>query len=235
METPSGTRRAWPFKFCIASCIQFVLLTGIAMLLYPGGSAALPKAHRYSFSTNFFSDLGMTVTFGGNVNRLSAILFVVTLTLAGLGLIVFFVAAPRLFRRSRVVHALTLLGSVFGVVSGLAYIGIAFTPANLMMTAHFFFVQIAFHSFLAVVMIYSIAIFLNPEYPNIYAFVYLLFAALLAAYIRITYHPDFGTLRGVTVQAVWQKIIAYAAILCALVQNIGALRLSRDVGSRGRE
>ena len=86
-------RGSWPFKFALAACVQFVVLTAIAMPLYPGGSFADPSSTRYSFFTNFFSELGMTVTSGGRPNIPCTILFVIALTWAGLGLVVFFVVA----------------------------------------------------------------------------------------------------------------------------------------------
>ncbi len=120
-----------PFGFTLYASAQFVLLTVAAMLLYPGGTVADPEASRYRFFHNFFSDLGRTVTSDGEANTLSALLFVIALSGAGLSLVWFFLAAPRLLRRSRAGRALSVLGSLFGVVSGLAFVGVAWTPANL--------------------------------------------------------------------------------------------------------
>jgi hypothetical membrane protein len=197
------------------------------MLTYPGGSISSSTAPRYSFFSNFFSELGMTVTRSGEPNTVSMVLFMTALTLAGAGMIVFFAAMPQFFRPKRVVYALSWLGSAFGAVSGAAYIGVAFTPADLLRDLHVSFVLAAFRSFLVVVAIYALVIFLSPRYPNRYAAVYLTFALLLAGYIwLLTQGPDLETQSGLVVQATGQKLIVYAAIVCTWVQSHGALRQS---------
>jgi len=217
--------RAWPFRFAIFACIQFVVLTVIAMFTYPGGSIAGSATSRYSFFSNFFSELGLTVTGSGVPNTVSMILFVVALTVVGLGMIVFFIAMPLFFRHRRSVHALSWLGSTFGVVSGISYIGVAFTPANLLRDLHTDFVLMAFRAFLVVVAVYAAVIFLSPEYPNRFAGVFLIFAVLLAGYIwLLTRGPGFDTQEGLIIQATGQKLIVYAAIFTTLLQSVGALR-----------
>jgi len=217
----------WPFKFAIVACVQFIVLTVIAMLIYPGGSIMGPSTSRYSFFSNFFSELGMTVTGSGVSNTASMVLFVVALTIVGSGMIVFFAGMPQFFRHMRTVHILSWLGSAFGAVSGISYIGVAYTPANLVGDLHKDFVLMAFRSFLVVVAIYAMVIFLSPKYPNRYAVVFLTFALMLAGYIwLLTSGPGMETEAGLIIQATGQKLIVYAAILCTLVQSFGALRES---------
>jgi len=217
--------KRWPFHFSLFACLQFVVLTLAAMLVYPGGSMVDPDGSGYSFFRAFFSELGMTVTDGGRPNLPSALLFVVALTMAGGGLIVFYVATLRFFRRPRLARALSVVGSIFGVISGGAYVGIAWTPVNLFRDAHYDFVLLAFRTFLIAALCYAIAVFVNRSYPNRYGVVYVLFAAMLAGYIGLlTQGPGLETTEGIVVQALGQKIIAYAAIGCTLVQSWGALR-----------
>jgi hypothetical protein len=218
-------REKWPFRFGIFACLQFVVVTIVAMGIYPGGTMVEPSNRGYSFFRSFFSELGMTVTSGGRPNLPSAILFIIALTVAGAGLIVFYLATPRFFQQPRLARVLSVVGSILGVVSGGAYIGIAWTPANLFEEAHTHFVLLAFRSFLVVVVCYAVAIFVNKAYPNRYGVVYVLFAALLAGYIwLLTQGPGLETERGIVIQATGQKVIVYAAILCTLIQSWGALR-----------
>jgi hypothetical protein len=228
----NALRGSWPFKFALVACVQFVVLTAIAMPLYPGGSFADPTSTRYSFFNNFLSELGMTVTSGGYPNIPSTVLFVITLTWAGLGLVVFFVAAPQFFRRHRLAFILSIVGTIFGVISGLSYVGVAFTPANLLEEAHYHFVLTAFRAFLVVVIFYSAAILADKDYPDGYSLAYIGFAVLLGAYIWLmTRGPGFDTPEGVMIQATGQKVIVYAAIVCTFVQSYGALRLKNlEVG-----
>lgn len=220
------TWRGWgkrPFQFTTLACVQFVVLTTVAMLLYPGGSRADPTSRGYSFFNNFFSELGLTVTSAGTPKRASLILWVIALTVAGLGMVVFFVAAPQFFWRSRALRVLGVIGSLFGVLSGLSYIGVALTPANLIPLWHGRFTLWSFQLFLVAAVLYSLATILRPEYPRGYALAYVAFSLLLAAYVWLMLNgPGLDTAHGVTIQATGQKIISYAAIVCMFIQSRGA-------------
>ncbi len=175
---------------------------------------------------NFFSELGFTVTRGGFPNPIAAPLFFIALTMAGLGLVLFYIVSLQFFLQTRLLKALSLGGSLFGVISGLAYVGIAFTPANLLPGPHLNFVLLAFRAFLPAVLFYILAIFCNREYPNRFAGLYLIFAGLLTAYIvLITRGPGMDTAQGVMIQATGQKTIVYAAITTIFIQSWGAIRL----------
>ena len=215
-----------PFQLVLWGCSLFVVATFIAMLVCPGGTKSDPGTSGYTFFHNFFSELGFTVTEGGFPNPIAAPLFFVALTLAGLGLVLYFVVIPQFFWDTRWLKVLSLGGSFFGVISGFAYVGIAFTPANLLPDPHLEFVLLAFRAFLPAVFFYILAIFFNPGYPNRFAGLYLAFAGLLAAYILlITRGPDIDTAQGVMIQATGQKIIVYAAITTIFIQSWGAIRL----------
>ena len=222
-----------PFQFTVLACLQFIVLTALAMLLYPGGSQADHTSRGYSFFGNFFSDLGLTVTASGARNIPSFVLFVVALTLAGLGLVWFFVAAPSLFwqpdavdRLRKSMRLLAVLGSLFGVISGLCFVGVAFTPANLFRGAHIGFVLTAFEAFPVAAACYALAVWLHPAYPRRYFWAYLAFTLLLAGYVGLMFSgPPPNSAEGIMVQATGQKAIAYAAIVCMLIQSYGAQRV----------
>ena len=204
----------------MVGCIQFVLLTFIAMLFYPGGTHDNPAATGYSFFNNFFSDLGLTVSPSGETSTVSFFLFRLSLSLAGLAIILFFLTSPALFKNTPG-RIPSLLGSIVGVFSGFSYIGIAFTPADLHLEWHGNFVLLAFSSFLLVVILYTIAIFLNKDYPNRYAYVYLVFAVLLAAYLWLLFEGP----NDIRVQATGQKVIVYAEIIYMFIQVYGARKI----------
>jgi hypothetical protein len=220
----SWGRRA--FRFTRWACAQFVVLTALAMVVFPGGSRADPTSRRYSFFHNFFSELGLTVTRSGAPNTVCLILFVTALTLAGLGLVVFFVFAPRFFWRAPLPRLLSLAGSLFGVASGLSYIGIAWNPADVSPSWHGKFTLWAFQAFLVTAGLYALATLMMQGYPKVYAVVYIAFAALLAGYVWLMLHgPGMDTPRGVMIQATGQKLIVYAAVVCVFIQSWGAERL----------
>lgn len=216
-----------PFQFTAYSAVQFVVLTIIAMFFYPGGTITDHSTSGYSFFRNFFSSLGLTVAPNGEPNTIAAILFFIALSVAGLGLVVYFIAEPQFFWHSRSLRITSIVGSIVGVFTGICFMGVAFTPANLFRDAHSWFVLNAFRSFLVAAIVYAIAILLNKDYPNRYAGVYLLFAVLLAAYIWLMINgPGLDTVQGEMVQVTGQKIIVYASIICMLVQSVGSIRLS---------
>jgi hypothetical membrane protein len=223
------------FWLVAAACVQFVVLTAAAMLFYAGGTHTDPMAPGYSFFRNFFSDLGMTVARAGRPNTISAVLFFTALTLAGGGLVLFFVAFARFFAGSVLGKVLSRLGSIFGIASGLCFVGVAFTPANLYLSAHGQFVLWAFRAFPVAVIFYAIAILRERGYPKRFALVFIVFAALLIAYLfLLTNGPSSRTPEGLVIQATGQKVIVYASIVSILIQSLGALKVGRGVSDQRR-
>lgn len=233
-ERPANWRHT-AFLLVMGCCAQFVVLTGLAMLVYSGGSHYDSSTARYLFFGNFFSDLGLTVTYRGESNQLPMILFWTALTLAGLGLILFFFVAPGVYSRPGVGRILAIMGSSLGIISGLAFIGVAFTPANLLRQAHEFFVFIAFSALLGAVLLYIGTILLNPAFRGAYLAVLGLFTVLLGAYVWLILNgPGFDTVQGFRIQVVGQKIIVYAAIATVWVEAYGAWRMTGE-GRTGRQ
>lgn len=211
------------FSWVAVGCVQFVILTVLAMWFYPGGTSADPTTQGYSFFTNFFSELGLTRTYNGGPNAISFILFFVALTLAGAALALFFVVFRSFFVQSGVTRVLSAIGSLFGVLSGICFIGVACTPANLRPALHGQFVMWAFQAFPVAVILYAIAILLHKSYPKRFAVVFIAFAALLVLYlVLIMRGPGFATPQGLMIQATGQKAIVYASIISILIQSLAA-------------
>lgn len=203
--------------------VTFFVFTVVAMLLYPGGTYFNPAASRYIFFENFFSDLGRTFAHDGQMNILAAALFFLALFLAGVGLILFFVVMPGVVQGPFINKVLSRLGSAAGIVAGLSFIGVAFTPADLYPAEHRDFVLRAFQSFFLAVLFYIPVIFLAPAYPNKYGFVFVAFAAILGGYVWLLFYgPDLTTIEGLVIQVAGQKLVVYAAIASVLIQAHGA-------------
>jgi len=226
MNNPTVSRQQRPFLFTMFACAQFAVLTVVAMFFYPGGTFVDPATKGYSFFRNFFSDLGRTQSHSGASNAVSAILFFVALTLAGLGLAAFFLAMPRFFRQVRLPHLLSRLGSAAGLVSGLSFVGVAWAPVNLAGGLHRLFVQVAFLAFFVAVLVYITAILRTGTFPNRYARVFGVFVLLLAAYLVLLFFgPTLRSAGGLVIQATGQKVIVYAALAAAFILAGGARRL----------
>lgn len=228
MKNVSSAQR--PFLITFICCFQFVIVSLLAMLFYPGGTASDSSTNGYAFINNFFSDLGRTIAHNTQANTISAVLFFLTLTIAGTGLIIYFLMIPKFFKGSKAQRIMSLIGSFFGVLSGLSYIGIALTPANLALNAHIIFVQSAFSTFLIAVLLYIPSIFLNEHVSNAYILAYAIFAICLTAYLWLIFFgpSDPGAL---LLQVVGQKLIVYAAIVCMGIQAYGAYQLAGELDS----
>jgi len=112
-----------------------------------------------------------------------------------------------------------------GVLTGICYIGIAFTPSNLLNPLHELFVGIAFSSIFISIILYSIAIFRNKEFSNFYAIILTISAAILAIYFILLYlNPSISTPEGLLIQATGQKVMIYTLLICGILLGYGSLK-----------
>jgi hypothetical protein len=153
---------------------------------------------------------------------------------AGAGLLLFFVVFRRFFSASRSARVLSGLGSLLGVLSGVCFVGVALTPADLYLVAHSRFVLWAFQAFPIAVILYALAIFREPAYPNRYGWLFVGFAVLLVGYVvLLTSGPGRDALQGLVIQATGQKVIVYASVFSIFVQARAAKRLAQSMAERG--
>ncbi len=215
-------------------CGIFVLLTSLAMVTYAGGSVDNHAVRGYSLTHSFLSNLGMLTAPSGNPNWFSAVLFFISLAAAGACLVIFFILFPRFFRATRLQKILSLIGSFLGVLAGMSFIGIAFAPADVARAAHVQFVMWAFRLFPLAVLCYVPVMFIDKRYPKEYAWVFAVFCMMLIGYyLLITNGPDFASPEGLVIQAIGQKVIAYASIVSIFIQSLGAYRFIGNTGFNG--
>lgn len=219
------SRKYWAFLLNIFSCIQFIILTTIAMFYYRGGTYVDPSTQNYIFWYNYFSDLGRVIAHSGASNTISSILFIVALVLWGVSQIPFYVAFPSHFENSKRLKKISKIGSIFGVSTGIFYIGIAFTPSDILDPIHDLFVVLGFGSILLCLLLYSLAIFQNKNYPNFYAKVITISVIILGVYYLsfLLVQTNDDSIR-LLIAATGQKIIIYTLLLCGIVQGYGALK-----------
>jgi magnesium-transporting ATPase (P-type) len=208
---------------CILGFVIYALFNILAMVFYPGGTSVDRDRISYSFFENFFSDLGMARTYSGEPNTLSQLLFASALVMVGIVLIIFFLLIVSYFKESKLERNSSRIGSIAGILAGMACIGIAATPWDLYLNIHLIFVFVLSFAFLVVLISYSIAILSSKPYPNLYAWVFIAYAAILVVYIVLMMMgPDIETTYGLRITATGQKIIIYAGMLCLFVQILGA-------------
>jgi hypothetical membrane protein len=219
------------YLIIVVGCALFITLTLIAMLTYTGGTVDDHAAPGYSFTHNFLSNLGMVTALSGKPNWISAILFFISLSAAGTCLMIFFIIFPRFFQNTHLQKALSLTGSVLGVLSGISFVGIAFAPADLLRPAHIQFVMWAFRLFPLAVLFYVPVLFLDKRYPKPYAWVFAVFCLMLIGYyLLMTNGPSFTSPEGLVIQVVGQKVISYASIISIGIQSLGAYRALGKIG-----
>jgi hypothetical protein len=217
---------AWKAALLIYASVQFVVLTAVAMLVYPGGAVYQLDANRYLFLRNFFSDLGATITPSGRPNLLSHVLFAVALGSVGLALILASSNWKVIVARRQAARAAGVASQIVEIVAGLGFIGIAATPWNLVLDAHNGFVRLAF-GFLLVYGLSLLTIQLRNRWSMPFTVVNAIYLLLLVAYVGILFFgPAVDTKGGLEFQVVAQKTIVYASVV-----NLGLQALSVRLAS----
>lgn len=198
------------------------------MIFYPGGTSFDKDRIGYSFFENFFSDLGMVRTYGGEEKTLSLLLFASALILIGILLILFFVVFATYFGGSSLERYSSRIGSAAGLLAGLACIGIAATPWDLYLRTHMIFAYSFSIFFLLVATFYSIAIYSNRTYPNRYAAVFGVYMLILGIFLcLVIWGPDINTRAGLRLLATGQKVAIYLGMICLFIQFFGAFFYNR--------
>jgi hypothetical protein len=208
----------------VYAAVQFVVLTVIGMAIYPGGSMANPRADRYVFMANFFSDLGATVTQSGASNRLACALFIAALGSVGAALIFFSSSWKFLTDGVPESRRMGRFSQVAGVLSGLCLIGIAATPHNLAAATHMNFVKSAFVLLLGFIAPFTYLQAVHA-WPRAYVRLGALYVVTLLAYVvNLFIGPSVRTPFGFSFQVVTQKAIVYYSIATVAVLALAVRR-----------
>jgi len=209
----------------ITGCVQFIIVTFVAMFFYKGGTYINPNSSGYIFCFNYFSDLGRTVAHSGIANKISFILFTVTFTLWGILQIPFYFVFPTFFKDSIKFKKFSKIGSIFGCVSGVFYVGVAFTPSDIMSYFHNIFVVISFSSIYFSLIVYAIVIFRSKFYPNFYALILLISVIIISIYfIFLGLFANGLSSIDLLIYVVGQKVMIYTLLINGIIQGCGALR-----------
>ncbi len=217
--------KEWAYALNIIGCIQFIILTTIAMFFYEGGTYIDDSTSRYIFWYNYFSDLGRTIAHSGISNTFSFIMFTVTLSVWGIFQIPFYIMFPSCFKDSKSLKKFYFTGSTLGILTGISYMGIAFTPSDIAGSLHNLFVFIGFGSILLSFILYAIVILKDNNYTNFYAIVFMVAVLILGTYfVILSFSPNSQTTTGLYIYVVGQKFMIYTLLICGIVQGFGALK-----------
>jgi len=215
------------FIIAILNCIQFLLLTTIAMFFYPGGTFMEPSTIGYSIWKNLFSDLGRYIAHSGESNLISFFMYNISLFLMGVLYVLYFIVFPSLFSKEHGGRGFCIAGAIFGIVISVSMVGASFTPADLMYTVHVMFGLIKFLSLVPLAIFFTIAIFINKSYSNRYAFIYLAFGIIQFIFIFIM-ASGFTEHEVSVIFAAGQNIVVYAMTITFLFQAYYAWKFNKS-------
>ena len=195
---------SWKRLSCLIAVfggVQFVILTLIAMFLYPDG---------YSFAEDYLSHLGTTITYDNfSPNMICRILFLVACVLAGVSLIPFWIAMTTLFKESEIAKYFGYIGSFLGLISSPLLMAVGIFPGDTHYIEHAFSARYFFMLFALAILVCSIAILLKDDYHNVYAFVGFAFSILILLYTSGFFAP---------INSLMQKVIIYGFISWSALQ-----------------
>ena len=214
------------YYLAILGTIQSYIIPAIAMFFYTGGTNSNPLSPGYSFWENLLSDLGRIYAYSGELNIISATLYNISLFMMGAFLIPYFIAVPSYFKGLREARWLSISGSIGGIFLCAMLIGASITPADLLMNIHLMFGMLAFFVGLPVSILFTFAIFMHKEFPNVYAIIYAIFGIVLIIFI-LTMFQEVGSPVITPIFAIGQKILVYTLITNFLVQTYGVILLEK--------
>ncbi len=210
------------------SPIIFVILTTIAMLfLFPGGysiDGTVFPVTRYYFDMNPFSDLGRLTTVTGIPNLPSAILFCVGVTLTGFSVTIYASTFPSYFSKKSISRIFSIIGAVFAFLASAGFIGVAFTPWDVLYGPHVFFVFFAFPVSAIYGLFYALAIFTDKSFPKIYGVILVFFTLCMGVYLYFLFGFNYSAYDGFTsrrIAILAQKAIIYVTMATIMIQSIG--------------
>ena len=220
--------RELSYKFLIFGMGQYIILTSIAMVFYSGGTLVDPLSHGYDFWGNLFSDLGRIIALSGEPNTISFIIFTITALIFAFSFIPFILALPKLFKSENTQYKLILVGTGVGFLTIISLLGTILTPWDLFHNTHLLFSNLFNILGSLVLLFYALAILYNKDYPNFYAYIYVLILIFGVVYtFALLSLPKVVSVEVITVQATMQKISQYSFISCFIIQGYGALSLEK--------
>jgi hypothetical protein len=211
--------------FCIIAFFLYGIFNIVAMFFYAGGTGVEPGSSGYRFFENFYSDLGMIKSYNGHTNITSALLFSSALVLMGISLILFFWRMKDFFDFTSKAKIINRAGLVFGILSGLFCGGIGLVPQDQLPNLHMIMAYCFSGTFLFAIILFTIGIYLNRTYPNLYAVFNIIYMIILIAFIvLLSACPGPQTKAGLIILATGQKITIYSGMICVFIQFVGAFR-----------
>ena len=231
--------RFYLVKLPIYTISIFYFFCVISAYFFPGSEKEIInfKSENYSFTHNFFSELGCLKTNTDETNPSilekdntpSMILFNSGLILIGITLVMFYYKFEKLFVLLKDETSLNYskFTKPLGILSGIFFSGVGFVPHDLDFGLHVFFANGAFLILFFLCVFHTMTIYKSKNISNIYSFGYLLFCFCLLIYVLLIFFgPQIGpgkvfTEKELILQVVSQKIIVFIFTFAILSQVYG--------------
>jgi hypothetical protein len=190
--------------------IQFIIITAVIMLIYPDG---------YNFFLNTFSSLGLSVT-NMVLTPHHWFLFAFTCTLVAVCSIIFWLAIRTVFTGTSRLFYLSWIGTILGFLAAIFLSSLAIFAGDVFPDYHRYTTYAFFFFISSAIIVYTIAIFLNKDYENLYGIIGIIIAILAYTYL-------FGIILSVPVigSATMQKVAVYGLILWSAFQGYKLLKV----------
>jgi hypothetical protein len=212
-------RGRWAFGFATA-------LTVASVMRYPGGTLLDHRTEGYSATSNFLSDLGMTVAYDGSANRLGSLLFVIAVIVAALGVGACVPGFVRLHSDTPRARRFARAAAVVGFAVCAAFIGVALTPEDRVLGLHVWFTFQAFRVFPLVTLLFALASRASPNHPRRLTIAWVVLTSILLAYVGVLeWGPRLTTPGGLMTQVIAQKVVAISAVVVGFFLSLEADRL----------
>ncbi len=206
---------------------QFVVLTGVAMAIYPGGTVFDATTVGYSFWSNSLSDLERTVSLSGQPNPVGSVLYRTAMVAMTAAFVPLWLVLPTLFpARRRIGGAVTVLG----LISVAGMIGIPLTPSDIRVAGHMIAIGVAAVPGLTAAVLSLIGMAVDASCPRRYPW---MTAAMLipggAHFAQYALHFWFGW-RWTPAAPLMQKIAVAFALAWLTAVALGTLSRKRFGG-----
>lgn len=195
------------------SLLIALLLGGASILLYPGGTAHDASTRGYSFTRNFLSDLGSTVTFAGAHNAVGAVLFGFSLVIMVLVLAGSVLGAVRLLSAAPGARTFARLAAAAGVLVCAGLLSVALLPEDRAMRLHMTSTKVAFRSFPVMTAFLALATMRDGRFRGRATAGWVTLTLVLAGLIAMAHlGPSVGTEQGLMIQVIAQKVMAVTVL-----------------------
>lgn len=160
----------------------------LGIIFYPGGGRlfGLTDSVGYSFWNNFISDLGRLTAINGESNTISHILFATGLIILSIAQFAYHINIQFLIRQKKSSTILGIISAVLGGTYSSLYIALALVPYDVNAVLHNKFIYSGAPFVFVACLVLTIAIFLDKDLPNSFAYLWLVLVIGFAIFAVLT-------------------------------------------------